>query len=194
MKTRNLLRSRRRHPATPKKLEKIELALKILTLIALVVGGVWALYLYSKAGADDWQDNLILETKVLPYHDNLRLLVVHVISKNPRNFRFVLNSKHGDSFKLRIQKIPTNRKVETVIGEDEDKANLIKTIDILANDSGEYELLPNAELDDMNSIVLKAHTLVQLTAEIDRPNGSTTKDGKPDSDFISKSAIVRIEP
>lgn len=80
-----------------------------------------------------------------------------------------------------------------VITEDEDKANLIKTIDILAADAGEYELLPNAELDDMNSIVLPVNTTVQVTAEMESPNGEV-KDGKPDTDIISKSAVVPISP
>ena len=196
LKTRNILKSRGRRiqKATPTTFEKIELALKILTFIALVSGGLWAFYLYHQAGADEWQNNVTLETKVLPYHDDLRLLVVHVISKNPRSSKFTLDVKHGDIFKLRIQKIPMDSKAGTVISENEDEANLIETIDLLGNDSGEYELLPNAELDDMNSIVLPVHTMVQVTAEMEIPNGDIDKDGKPDTDYISRSTAVRIEP
>jgi hypothetical protein len=87
-----------------------------------------------------------------------------------------------------------NVKVDEVISDDEDKTNLIKTIDILATGSGEYELLPNAELDDMKSIVLPVNTMVQVTAEMEVSTGDIDKNGEPDTDFISKSAVVRISP
>jgi len=165
-----------------------------LTYLSLLGGGLWAYYLYYQAGANDWQNNFAIQTEVLPYHDKLRLLVIHVTSKNPRSSKFLLTKVHGDSFKLRIQKIPMNVKVDEVISDDEDKTNLIKTIDILATGSGEYELLPNAELDDMKSIVLPVNTMVQVTAEMEVSTGDIDKNGEPDTDFISKSAVVRISP
>ncbi|SED35176.1 hypothetical protein SAMN02787142_3020 [Burkholderia sp. WP9] len=43
------------------------------------------------------QDNITLETQVLPYHDDLRLLVAHAKSKNPRNATFELDRPLTDT-------------------------------------------------------------------------------------------------
>ena len=173
--------------------DKIELTIKILTFIAVVAGGSWALYLYRQAGSDDWQINMHVEAKVLPYHDNLRLLVIHAITKNPRNFQITLSSKEGDSYKLRIQKIPSNAKEWTVFNEDEDKTNLIATVDLLKNAKGEYAFAPNSEFDDTNTIVLPVHTIVQLTADMETNSDSSTNN-EPNPDFNSASTVIRIEP
>lgn len=64
--------------------EIADLVLKICSILALIVGGVWAYYQFNLSGAGDWAITLNISTKVLPYHDNLSLLVVHVKTKNPR--------------------------------------------------------------------------------------------------------------
>ncbi len=87
----------RERPAAPTVFEKIELGLKIatfaMTLLGLVIGGGWALYNYYLSGADGWAINSRIETKILPYSDHLRLLVVNVKSVNPRDNALVLDPK-----------------------------------------------------------------------------------------------------
>lgn len=177
----------------PTTFDKIELGLKILAFSAFVSVSLWALYLYQHAGKDDWKNNISLETKVFPYRGDLRLLVVHVKSKNPRNFRFALDREKGDSFDLRIQNIPMDEK-EGAVFSDDDTPNLIKAIDILGDNSGIYQFLPNAEMNDMYSIVLPVNSIVQLTADMNIHNGLLDEDGKPDTDYVSGSTVVRIEP
>jgi hypothetical protein len=166
-------------------IEKIDCVIRILTFFAIAGGGGWAAYQYHLSGSNDWMNNIAIETNVLPYHDNLRLLVVHVKSKNPRNYEFILNSKQGDTFELRVRKIAMNAKENTVIAED--KEDLIQKVDLMKGTGGEYQFLPGAETDDMNSIVLPLNTTVSLTAKMN-------KNGEPDIDFMSTSTIVRIEP
>lgn len=172
--------------------EKADFALRVLMFLAVVAGGLWAIYQYEQTGSTDWTNNITLETKVLPYHDNLRLLVVHVKSKNPRNYEFQLDSELGDSFELRLRRIATDAKVGTVIGEDE--GDLISKANLMANTGGEYMYLPGAEMDDMRTFVLPVNTTVTLTAEMQMHNGTTDEHGKADTDFISASTVVRIEP
>lgn len=171
--------------------EKADFALRLLTFIALVTVGIWAIYQYELAGSDDWTNNIRLETQVLPYHDNLRLLVVHVRSKNPRNYEFGLDSKQGDSFKLRFRKVATNTKENVITNED--GGDLINEEDLLKKAGGEYLFLPGAEMDDMRMIVLSANMAVMLTAEMKIHNGTLDTQGKPDADFISASTVVTIE-
>ncbi len=178
--------------STPTMIEKADFVLRVLTFLAVVIaGGGWALYQYKLSGLDGWVNNITLETKVLPYHDKLRLLVIHVKSKNPRNVEFTLKSKLGDTFELRIRKIATDVNENTVIGEDD--GSLIQKIDLMKSAEGEYQLLPSAETDDMRTIVVPVNTTVSLTAEMNIHNGDI-KQGKPDTDFNSASTIVRIEP
>ena len=173
-------------------LEKVDFVLRVLSFLALVGGGGWALYQYTSSGSNGWTNNITLETKVLPYHDNLRLLVVHVRSKNPRNYEYELKTKNGDSFELRIHKIALDAKENTVIPEG--KGDLINKVDLLKEVGGDYDFLPGAEMDDMNSIVLPVNTIVELTADMEIHSGKKDKQGKPDTDFISASTVVRVEP
>jgi hypothetical protein len=170
--------------------EKVDFALRVLTFVTVVGGGFWALRQYELSGSTDWANNIALETRVLPYHDDLRLLVVHITSKNPRNYAFALNSKLGDAFELRVRKVAMTLKESAVL--DEDAGDIIATADLMQRTGGEYEFLPSSEMSDMRSIVLPANSTVSLTAEMKIHNGTIDKHGKPDADFISASTVVHI--
>lgn len=171
--------------------EKADSALRIFTFLVVVAAVLWAIYQYGLTESNDSTDNITLETKVLPYHDNLRLLVVHVKAKNPRNYEFALNSDQGDSFKLCLRKIATDAKENTVIGEDE--GELIKKVDLMLNNEGKYEFPAGVEIDDMRTIVLPANTTVSLIAEMKIHNGDTDEHGGPAVDLVSSSTVVHID-
>jgi hypothetical protein len=169
---------------------KIELALKILTFIALFVGGGWALYLYQAAGGDGWAINIKLEAKVLPYHDNLRLLVVNVKAINARKFEVELDPKIGDMYELRFSKLPSVMKENSVI--DEAGGDLMQRVSLLPQDST-YDFMPGLEMDDMRTIVVPAKSTVLISAEIRKQTGEMDKRGNPDFDYVMSSNVVRIE-
>ncbi|MDF3086367.1 hypothetical protein [Burkholderia sola] len=170
-----------------------DLFLKVLSCLAIIGGGIWAYYQFDLAGATNWQSNLSIETQVLPYRDDLRLLVVHVKSKNPRSVSFRLIKNDGDSFVLRVQRIPDDAKTNTLIATDK-RNTVVPDIDLLADTGGEYEFAPNAEMDDTRAIVLKVGSTVVLTADMEAHNGTLDKRGKPDTDFVSASTVVHIGP
>lgn len=151
-----------------------------------------AYYQFHIAGATNWQSNLSIETQVLPYRDDLRLLVVHVKSKNPRSVEFHLVTKDGDSFVLRVQRVSDDAKANTIIAPGKHDA-VVPDIDLLADTGGEYEFAPNAEMDDMRTIVLKVGSTVVLTADMEANNGTLNEHGKPDTDFMSVSTVVHID-
>src|SRR5476649_2118351 len=107
--------------------EKADFALRLLTFLALVAGGACAIYQYELTGSTDWTNNLTIDAKVMPYHDDLRLLVVHVKSKNPRSVGFELDTAKGDSYWLRIRRVPEDAKINTVF--DEDNGEIIASAD-----------------------------------------------------------------
>ncbi|WP_071756663.1 hypothetical protein [Burkholderia ubonensis] len=174
-------------------LDIADLALKVLSCLAILGGGVWAYYQFDIAGATNWQSNLSLETQVLPYRDDLRLLVVHVKSKNPRSVAFRLVKQDGDSFVLRVQRVVDDAKANTIIAPDKHDT-VVPDIDLLADTGGEYDFAPNAEMDDMRTIVLKVGSTVVLTADMEAHNGTLDEHGKPDTDFVSASTVVHISP
>lgn len=154
--------------------------------------GAWALWTFWLGGATDWQCNVAIETQVLPYSDNMRLLVVHVKSKNFRNTTFELFSKEHDSFVLRGRKLATDEKAGTVFPEDQ--GDILATVDILARQGGDYEFVPGAEMDDMQAIVVPVGTTVSLTADMEMHTGTLDEHGKPDTDTNGASAVVHIGP
>ncbi|KVG35093.1 hypothetical protein WK72_21590 [Burkholderia ubonensis] len=174
-------------------LDIADLALKVLSCLAILGGGVWAYYQFHIAGATNWQNNLSIETQVLPYRDDLRLLVVHVKSKNPRSVEFHLVAKDGDSFVLRVQRVSDDAKANTLIAPGK-RDVVVPDIDLLANTGGEYDFAPNAEMDDMRTIVLKVGSTIVLTADMEANNGTLDEHGKPDTDFMSASTVVHISP
>lgn len=172
--------------------EFADLALKVLSCLAIIGAGVWALWVFWLGGSTDWQNNITLETQVLPYHDDLRLLVVHVKSKNPRSATFELDASKKDSYELRVRKLAADAKAGTVFHEDE--GDLIASADLLKLAGGDYEFLPGAEMDDMQTIVLPASSTVSVIAEMKIHTGTRDKNGEPDVDENATSAIVHIEP
>lgn len=127
---------------------------------------------------------------MLPYHDNLRLLVVHVESKNPRPNKFELRSDHHDSFELRVRRLSPNATEGKVFKEDE--GDLIARADLLALADGDYEFLPAAEMDDMQVVVVKEDTWVSIFADMKINNSPPDAKGKPDYDENAVSAVVYI--
>ncbi|HTD06346.1 hypothetical protein [Undibacterium sp.] len=165
-----------------------ELLFKVLSCGALVGGGIWAYYQFQIGGARDWVSNMSIETQVLPYKDDLRLVVVHVKLKNPRPTELDIDRSSG-SYKLLVRKIPDGLKSGAVIHEGE--GELIAKVDLFPADG--LVLLPNSELGDMASVVLPAGTTVAFTADLEFANGTKTKDGKPDHDFVSVSTITQVK-
>ena len=174
----------------PSKLERsqqwADLVLKILSCIAIPATGVWAYYQYDLKGADDWVNNMSITTEVLPYTDKLRLLAVHIKSKNPTSATLNLN-RGRSTFNLVVRKIPEGLKEGATI--DETAGETIAKIDLLEED---MELLPNAEFDEMRVIVVPVNSTLSVAATMENENGTLTAQGKPDHDFVSIATVIPI--
>lgn len=155
---------------------------KWATTLALIGGGVWAYYQFVLAGAADWAINLDISTEVVPYHDNLALLVVHVRSKNPRDSEVDVEPPNG-AFKLTIKQLPEGKPTGSVIDPDDaaDSRSLMKTVDLLPKDG--YVFAPGADFEDATSVVLPIGTKVWLTARLDYGG-----------DYVSTSSIAVVRP
>ncbi|CAD6533052.1 hypothetical protein ACFQ3P_14450 [Paraburkholderia sabiae] len=173
-------------------IEIADFALKVLSCLAIIGAAGWAVWVFWLGGSTDWQDNITLETEVLPYHDDLRLLVIHAKSKNPRNATFELNSTKHDSYQMRVRKLASDAKAGTVFHEDQ--GDVIASIDLLKLAGDDYEFLPGAEMDDMQTIVLPLGTTVQVIAEMKVHTGARNTHGQPDVDENATSTVVHVAP
>ncbi|WP_395070524.1 hypothetical protein [Paraburkholderia silvatlantica] len=144
---------------------------RVATLIFVLIACLW-LYFHFVYGQDElWQGNINLSAEVLPYHDDLKLLVVHVRTKNPRDVQFELNKEEMDSFELRARELPLNGAEGKVFNEEEGK--LIARADLLKLAGGGYIFLPKAEMDDMQVFVVRAGSWISLTAEMKSKTGQS---------------------
>jgi hypothetical protein len=165
----------------------VDLIYKILSIIALIAGGIWAGFQFQIGGAQDWMTNLSVQADVLPYKEGQRIVVVHVRAKNPR---LVTNDlqKGRDTFRLDAREVPDGLKTGSVVREGD--GVLLASVDFLEQD---VQLLPSAEFDNTCILILPAGITVELTAQVEVANGTKTKDMKDDHDFVTASTVLRVE-
>jgi len=185
-----------RHPSkdrvrAPTLTEKIQLwtdiAFKAVSVVALLLGGCWAIYQFRAKGGDDWVVNFDLATEVTSYEGNQKLLVVHITAKNPANGT-EFEIPHEGHYVLKIRRIPNDLKVGTVLAED--SGEVVADIDLLKGEEAVF--LPGAELQDTETIVVPASSVLSVSVEIDIPNHTKDKSGKPDYDFVNASRVIAV--
>lgn len=184
-----LSRTRDRPPKEkPTLIAKVDITLKVFTFIIVLLSGGWAYYKFLLNGGDGWAINIKLETHVLPYRDNLRLLVVNVKSINSRPSEIELDGGKCDRYELSFRALPPDLSENEVIRED--SGTLIKTEDLLPK-SVPYDFMPGLEMTDMRAIVVKPNSNVLVFAEIDKMNNGCAG-SKDDFDFVSASTVVNV--
>lgn len=168
------MRSSKRPEKPTSKIEQwvryADLVLKLASIAALCVGGLWTAFHFWKAGADDWALNLKIEAEARHYDDKRALLSVQVLSTNPRDSQVSL-AANKDAFFVEIRKIPDklpNGHLPTPDTQADWRANL------LPQDG--YAFLPHAEMTDMAVFVLDADALVSIHAEVQSGNDSISVD------------------
>ncbi|WP_123903129.1 hypothetical protein [Burkholderia pseudomallei] len=154
---------------------------KWAAIVAVFVGGGWAIYKYAVAGAGDWAINLSVSTQVIQYHDKLGLLVVHIHSRNPLDNEINLDPKR-DAYTLTVRQIPDGKPLGTVIDPGDLPASsgvFSRAVDMMPKDG--YTLLPKIDFDDATSMVVPLGSKLWVTADL-------TYDG----DYVSASEVVVV--
>ncbi|MGF6604539.1 hypothetical protein P3T23_009295 [Paraburkholderia sp. GAS448] len=91
-----------------------------------------------------------------------------------------------------MRRLASDGKVGTVFHEDE--GALIASADLLKLAGDGYEFLPNAEMDDMQTVVVQEGSTVQVIAEMKIHTGKMDQQGRPDTDSNSASTVVHVGP
>ena len=154
---------------------------KWATIAAIVVAGVWAYFQFWASGARDWAINMSITTEVIPYHDNLALLVIHVHPANPRNIAIDLDSKR-DVYQVTVKEIPEGKPIGTVLNpNDTVTTGINKTIPMMPHDG--YTFLPGASFTDSTSLVVPYGVKLWVGAELDY-----------DGDYVGTDDIIVVAP
>jgi hypothetical protein len=160
-----------------------DFVLKVLSSAAILIGAFWTWYLFDQGGGNDWMINLDMQTEVLPYDDNFRLLVVHVHSKNPRIVSFDFGPKDG-AYDLTFRKLGA-LKVNQI--GNEDSGLVLSRVSLMPDDGIVWS--PFAEFDDMRTLLVPKGTTVVVNAGL-HVNRENDKAGE---DYVAASKVVYIQ-
>ncbi len=141
-----------------------DLALKCVTIIAIVVGGIWAAGTFLLFRSEVENVNLTLSTQQIPYGE-LKLLVIHV---RPKNLGKVLSSPV--TYRVQVEEISGGLPQGSVIERSSLKP--IESVDMLRNHPDGYEMEPGVEYDDVEIVPLRKGITVLVTAEFGFEDGS----------------------
>jgi hypothetical protein len=144
----------------PKIAAIIDLILKVVSIAAIVIGGVWTYWNFGLVRTDIPNPALTVSTETAPYDSNLRLLIIHV---KPKNIGKVLFQPGKKGFHLVVRKLPKNIQYGQLL--ELPSGQLFKRIDLLRHDEG-YELEPGVEYDETETLVVSKGDIFYIEAEL----------------------------
>jgi hypothetical protein len=146
--------------------EHVDIFGKLVTALAILVGGIWAYRNFNLERTDVPNPQLLVDPQILPYTNEKVLLVVNVTAKNVGK-RVVRVNENGCTVSLAL--IPHDEPLHTRLKFAEDKA-VVKDVNILdeyyVNEEWRYEIEPGAEYHEVYRGVMPrgayAHVKVSL--------------------------------
>jgi hypothetical protein len=149
------------------KLEKArdwaDLSLKCLSIIAILVGGVWAFYQYRVARTDVSNVEISVSSEIQQYSEGSRLLILHI---RPKNIGKVMVTAEK-SFTVVVKRIPTELKVGEI---DLEKLSNFYQTDLLKRYQGAendgYDLEPGVEYDEIVALIVPRGSMYSIKATL----------------------------
>lgn len=153
-----------------------DLLLKLLSIIAIIAGGIWAYYQFwiTDTGVENMQ--ITVSTEQQSYGKDSRLLLIHI---KPKNIGKVLVTTGKDGFTVTVRSIPNNLKHGVV--DLEEMPEIYKT-DLLKRFDG-YEIEPGVEYDEVIAMIVPKHSMYSIRATL----------GMGSNDEVDHTAIAQIE-
>ena len=129
----------------------LEIIYKVVSIIAILIAGGWALYHFVLTGERDSNIELVLTTEQIKLNEKSNLLVVHAHPINRGKVPVEIGGEEGGSFRITVKKIQQTKSGEWI---DQEKLPIFKEVDILRHHKDGYVLEPNGTYDDVESIEL----------------------------------------
>jgi hypothetical protein len=152
-------------------LESIEklagIAESAITVIAILVGGIWALRKYVVTREGVWNLRMNIDYEVLPYSDSSELLLLYVIPENIGKV-VVIPGRKGCVVYVRLVPKITDRKVPFLIQPEDMGAPVLKE-EIMwsrgsAGDVPKYEIEPGLSYRHTVPLVVPRGALIEVRA------------------------------
>jgi len=154
-----------------------DLLLKILSILAIMVAGVWAYYQHWVTDTAETNAQVTVSTEYLDYEDDSRLLLIHV---KPKNIGKVAFEPGKQGFIVSVRRIPDKHPQGPM--ELDTFPEIYKT-DIVKRFSDEYDLEPGVEYDEIVALVVPKHSMYAIKATLDLGDGTE----------VDHTAVARIE-
>jgi len=125
-----------------------DLLLKSTSVLALILGGVWAYYQFWITDVDAHNIQLFVSTESQPYSDNSRLLLIHV---KPENIGKVRVDVGQDGFEVIVRSIVPNGGPGVL---EREKMPEFYRVNLMERFPKGYELEPGVKYDEVVALVV----------------------------------------
>jgi hypothetical protein len=164
-------------------LDRADFIYKVLTVLALLAGGIWALFTFVLFRTAIANLQLAISPELIKYRGNLRVTLINVTLRNVGKVKITAGQA---GCRLWVRRLPANlahgQSLDLEAGE-----SLIDGVDLLAKYDKEfpYEIEPGSEYHEFGNLVARTGDLLSITV--------TFYLGKLEDDAISEHRLVYIE-
>jgi len=158
----------------------VELVFKLISIVALLISGIWVWYNVDITGERDSNIELTLSTEQIKLNDKSKLLVIHARPINHGKVPVEIGGEVGGGFRLTVKEIKEPKSGEWV---EQESLHIIKEVDILRHHKDGYIIEPNDISDEVESIALPPG-IYHIEANLDMGN---------DEDYFNVYSIAKVE-
>jgi len=180
-------------PSLPAK-DVVDIVHKIVTTIAILTAGAWALYTFVIQRTGVWNVALTVTPQIIQYSNTQKLLTVDVALKNVGKVRAKPSGKDGCL--LSVRRLAGDAKAQNVLAADMRTGTLLRwqdagesvvtDVDMLRHyDPGTYELEPGVEYHELEAVVLPEGSLFLVKVSFSA--------GTNDNDVITEYRLVSTQ-
>jgi hypothetical protein len=138
-----------------------DLALKVVSIIAIILGGGWAYYQFVITETTASNVQIFVTSEQQKYNESSHLLIVHAKAKNIGK---VLVQPGKDGFVIAVQRIPLSLNQGPL---ELEKLPLMYQVNILKRYPDGYELEPGVEYDEIATFVVPKNAMYAIKATLD---------------------------
>jgi hypothetical protein len=154
-----------------------DLGVKLLTMVAILVGGYWAYYKFRVTDEAEISAVVAVSAEVLPYSRESCLLLLHVRPKNIGNVPISFGNK---GFVVTVRSVPAGSNPGAL---DLDAQPKFYETDILQRFPDGYDLEPRADYDELVALVVPKGSMFSAKAVLNLPDGTE----------VDHTAVVRAD-
>jgi hypothetical protein len=157
--------------------DRIDFSLKVISIIAIITGGVWTYFQFYVSDFGNIQINV--STEYQQHSDGLRLLLIHVKPKNVGKAIYEAK-RNKQKFTVKI------RNISTGIGKgvlDLETLPESYNVDLMKRFPDGYEIDPGVEYDEVVAVVVPKDSMYAISAVLDINS----------EDEVDHTTIVRVD-